>query len=353
MDTLKNFITIHQILFISIFLFIFNVSFSQSSPSNTAAYSLEFVNGVSLPLGDLKTYSEKGLNSTLTINKKFCDKVSLGLTTNYTALPITNKYGSSNKQWNSTSINVGPQYHIGTSKFSVQCYGKIGLSFVSIPEIQNFYDNTDIIITNFEKTTATTLNTRVGINLGTEICKGLYFYVASEYSYNPNGNINYGIRDISKAIDATGNIDPDLASTICFKNQNFSFSSFNVDFGIRIDLKGNNNTRATDYNSSRSNRSTSVISPDDSNNNDGDNNDTKATDYNSSRSNRSTSVISPDGSNNNDENNNGTRATDYNSSRSNKNTSGVSSDINDDTESNNTKAQDYNSSRSNNESSDK
>ncbi|ANW95607.1 hypothetical protein AXE80_04645 [Wenyingzhuangia fucanilytica] len=344
MDTFKNLRSIHQFIFTGILLFSFHVSFSQN-PVKKATYSLEFINGMSLPMGDFKNFADNGFNSALMINKQFCDKLSIGLNTNYNSLPIKSRYGVSNKKWNSTSINIGPQYNIGGKKFSAGLYGRLGLSFVNIPEINDFYPNTDAVTTNFEKTNTTNLNARVGINIGIKICNGLSFYLASEYSTNLNGDINYGTRDLSKAETPTGDIDPDLASTIPFKNQSFSFSSLNVNFGMRINLnKGNKGTRATDYNSSRSNRSTSIISPDDSNNNN-ENNGTRATDYNSSRSNRSTSIVSPDDSNNNNENN-GTRATDYNSSRSNRSTSIVSpDDSNNDND--DTKATDYNSSRSN------
>jgi len=247
MDTLKKVKLFNKLLFTSMMLLSTSYSFSQNALPNSSLYSLEFVNGISLPSGDFKNYSDIGFNSSLAINRKFCNNLSIGLSTNYTSLPIKEVFGVSNEKWNSTSISVGPQYNIGNNKFSIELYGKLGLSFIAIPEINGFYPNTDMMITRFEETNTTHLISRLGINLGTEICYGLFFYVNPEYASSLNSSINYSARNLSSAIGPSGRIDSDLASEITFKEEKISFSSFNVNFGIRIDLNGNNNnTRATD-----------------------------------------------------------------------------------------------------------
>lgn len=112
-------------------------------------------------------------------------------------------------------------------------------------------------------------------------------------------------------------------------------------------------SRATDHNSSRSNKSSSSAAPaGDEINSDTDSSSTMATDYNSSRSNKADGMAAPDGAE--DDEIKLTRATDYNSSRSNKSeksgvveTDTAGDGTQGDADSNGGKAQDYNSSRSN------
>lgn len=239
---------------------IFNFSFSQNSINNSTPFSLNFVNGISSPLSGFESFSETGFNSGFVINKNFCSNFSIGLGADYTSLLVKNTFGSSNENWSSFSINIGPQYNINVYKVFVNLYGRLGCSFIKIPEITEFYPQPTAIVSNFQESNSSGLNTRLGINLGTRVCNGLGFFVSSEYVTNMKGSINYQTRDLSKAVIANGQIDPDLASEIPFKNSAFSFSSLNVSFGIRLDLnnKGNRSSNATDYNSSRSNRTTSI-----------------------------------------------------------------------------------------------
>jgi len=347
MNTIRKFKFPIKLFCTSLLLATYSFSFSQN---NAPTYALDFVNGISAPIGDFKNYADGGFNSSFIISRKFCNDASIDLSTNYTSLPIPNEFGVTNHRWNTTTINVGPRYTISGKKFSVGFYGKLGLSFITIPEIKEYYPTTTIVVSNQESTKTSSLNTRLGINLGIEVCNGLQFYIGSEYVTNLGSQINYSSRDLSSAISAKGTIDPDLASEIPFTEENFSFSTLNVNFGIRIDIGGNSsNSRATDYNSSRSNRTTSAVSVGDENEGDGNSGGTRATDYNSSRSNRTTSAISVGDENEGDGNSGGTRATDYNSSRSNRTTSAVS--VGDENEGNGnnggTRATDYNSSRSN------
>ncbi len=315
--------------------------------SHNSPYSLELTNGISFPQSDLKNYADNGFNSGFIIEKQFCNQLAVSLDSRFTSLPIHNSFDISNKTWKSTTFNVGPQYSIDKHSFSMDFYGRMGISIISVPEIHHFYANSNIVNTQFDQAKTSHLNARIGINLGYTICNSLFLYANPEYYSTITGGIHYGQRDLSKAVDPSGNIDPDLANDIAYNHEQFSISTFNINFGIRFNItKNSNNTRATDYNSSRSNRSTSAIAPNPDNGNNGDNSNTRATDYNSSRSNRSTSAFSPD-TNNGDSSN--TRATDYNSSRSNRTTSAFSLDPDNGNngDSSNTRATDYNSSRSN------
>ena len=198
-----------------------------------------------------------------------------------------------------------------SNKIFVQFYGRLGLSFINIPEITDLYTDTNVISSRIEKSNTTGLNTRLGVNIGTEICKSLSFFIASDYVSTFNSNINYSTRNLSSEITP---IDPDLANEIAFNKKSFNFSSLNINFGIHLDLDRNvSRTKATDYNSSRSNRTTSIKDLD----NGGDGDKTRANDYNSSRSNRTTSIKEIDDGGGDDK----TRANDYNSSRSNRTTS--------------------------------
>ena len=346
MHTLNISLSTKVYALITLFGMMHSYSYSQNSSANSP-YSIELTNGISLPQSGFKNYAGNGFNSGISIERKFCDKLSIGLGTRFTSLPLQSDE-ISNKTWNSTAVHVGPQYTIGNQKLTMGLYGRIGLSVLSVPEIKSFYANSDAISTNFENTKTTSFNTRIGVNIGLNVCEGLYFYANPEYASNLKG-VNYGQRDLSKAVDPSGNIDPDLANEISFKNESLSFSSFNINFGIRFNFNSSNSTRATDYNSSRSNRTTSAIAPNPDNGNQGNSSNTRATDYNSSRSNRTTSAIAqnPDDGNQGDSSN--TRATDYNSSRSNRSTSAIAQNPDDGNQgdSSNTRATDYNSSRSN------
>tara|TARA_R110001592_G_scaffold211976_2_gene464075 strand:+ start:4497 stop:5921 length:1425 start_codon:yes stop_codon:yes gene_type:complete len=336
-------------LFISALWLFQGYGFAQVT-SHNSPYSLELTNGISFPQSDLKNYADNGFNSGFIIEKQFCNQLAVSLDSRFTSLPIHNSFDISNKTWKSTTFNVGPQYSIDKHSFSMDFYGRMGISIISVPEIHHFYANSNIVNTQFDQAKTSHLNARIGINLGYTICNSLFLYANPEYYSTITGGIHYGQRDLSKAVDPSGNIDPDLANDIAYNHEQFSISTFNINFGIRFNItKNNNNTRATDYNSSRSNRSTSAIAPNPDNGNNGDGSNTRATDYNSSRSNRTTSAFSPDPDNGNNSDSNNTRATDYNSSRSNRSTSAIAPnpDNGNNGDSSNTRATDYNSSRSN------
>ena len=350
MDTFKNLKIVRKALFTTTVLLIFSVSFSQTNSNNS--YALDFVNGLSTPIGDFNNFADNGFNSGFNISKNFCSNVSIGLSTNYTALPIKDAFGVSNEKWSSFSFETGPQYRIEANKISIQFYGRLGLSFINIPEITDYYTDTNFISCQIEKANTTGLNTRLGVNFGTKICKGLSFFIATDYVSTFNSNINYSNRNLDSAMSPSGTIDPDLASEIDFNKTSFNFSTLNINFGIQIDLNTrgcaeDDKTRATDYNSSRSNRTTSSSVKDLDNDSGDDGNDTRATDYNSSRSNRTTSSSINDLDTGSGDDDNDTKATDHNSSRSNKTSHTPSKEVDDEDDDDKTKATDHNSSRSN------
>jgi len=338
--------------------------------------SLDVVNGISMPSGAFQDFARDGFNSGIQISKSFCKRLSLGVGAQHSSFGMRQDFGpisNSSDRWTNTTIDIGPQFSFTSGKFAIKLYGRSGFSFINTPEIDLYYPNTDIITMQVQGRSTQALNTRLGGKLNAEICDGLQFFLSSEYVTTINSDLNYTTRNVSGGISTDGTIDPDRLNEIPVENKSLSFSSVNVNFGISIDLgsfgiksgsakksnplyKGNGNvgtnpiydarsmyydnsnssgSRAQDYNSSRSNRTGRISSP---NSNIDEKNDgsTKAQDYNSSRSNRTGRISSPDsivvG-----KNDGSTKAQDYNSSRSN-NSSSIDSD---------TKAQDYNSSRSN------
>jgi len=301
-------------LLTSVLLFFFSLSHAQYSNPQSSPYTFDFVSGVSLPLGDFEMLSESGINSTFSVNKNFCDHISIALNTSYMSLGVNDNYGVSNDSWKAFSMSFGPQYHIDINKAFVQFYGNLGLSFITTPEIIAYYPQSDLISTNIEESNLSGINTRLGLKLGTEICDGLNFFVSTEYSTMINGNINYQSRDLSAAVSDAGRVDADLASEIPFENHSFSFSSVNVNFGIRIDL-GSTKPRAQDHNTSRSNTTSSVKGNPDT---DLDNDYTpRAQDHNASRSNTTSSVMSNPDTDLDEEDDNTPEAQDHNASRSN------------------------------------
>jgi hypothetical protein len=178
--------------------------------------------------------------------------------------------------------------------------------------------------------------------------------VASEYSSHLNGDINYSTRDLSNAVILNETIDPEAAEAIGFSPKKFSISTLNTNFGIRLDMGGNRSTRATDHNSSRSNKTSHTPATGDVGGDDDDGKG-KATDHNSSRSNK-TSHTPATGEGGGDDDDGKGKATDHNSSRSNKTSNNPikvdDGDIDGDGGGKG-KATDHNSSRSNKTSSSK
>jgi hypothetical protein len=371
MWVIRNLKYLVKLFFASVMLVFCNFSYAQYSTNSSIPFTVDFVNGISLPMGDLEANSEPGFMNGFVVNKNLCSNISIGLNTNYTALTIKNKFGYSNEKWSSFSMSIGPQYHLAINKVFVEFYGKFGFTLINIPEATEYYPETDLIVSDINESNTSGLNTRFGINIGTQICKGMLLFASTEYNTNFNGDINYQTRDLSPAMDKAGEIDRDLASEIPLEHSAFSFSTMNINFGIRINLftpnyKGTSNRRgissggdinnedsgdakAQDHNASRSNTTSSVKSNPDGDADNEDSGDAKAQDHNASRSNTTSSVKSnPDGDADNEDSGDA-KAQYHNASRSNT-TSSVKSNPDgdlDNEDSGDAKAQDHNASRSN------
>ena len=352
METFRTFNISKNLFFTSVLLFIFSLSYSQIPSYEHGTYSLELTNGISTPTGGGKNFADTGFNSGITLNKNVCNNIAIGFSTNYSSLAVKQELGISNENWNSLSFHAGPQYQLNINRLNIQLYGHLGVSFINVPEITSFHPNSEVIVTSFEQANTSALNTRLGINLGINICKGLQFYVASEYTSNIKGEINYRTRDLSNAVILNETIDPEAADAIVFSPKNISFSTLNTNFGIRLDMGGNRSTRATDHNSSRSNKTSHTPATGDGGGDDDDGKG-KATDHNSSRSNKTSNnpIKVDDGDNDGDGDGGGKgKATDHNSSRSNKTSNNpikIDDGDNDGDGGGKGKATDHNSSRSN------
>ena len=286
---------------------------------------IDLTNGLSTPTGDFQNFANNGFSTGITINKNFCNNLSLGLQIGYSAFPVDENFGQMNSNWNNTAVIISPQYQIDLGGVGIYVYGGSGISFVNTPEIIDSYPNTDIISTRINTSNSSILTGKLGANFIANVCEGMQLFINTEYLTSINSNIGYQVRDLSAAINDEGNIDPDLANNIAFENKTLKLSSVNISFGVRIALNNKSNTNRTDKHCNCS--KTKNVNPLYQNQNSQSQNplyksmNNNAQDYNSSRS-----------------NNDGIKsgAQDYNSSRS--NNDGIKSD-----------AQDYNSSRSNND----
>lgn len=322
------------------------------SLENTKTYTLDFFNGVSFPQGDLNNFLRNGFNSGILFHRNFCKKLSLGLSANHSRFNHKQNFGpvqgSNRQELSTTSFDIGPQYNMKLGRFSLEFYGRSGLSIVNSPQSTMLYPETDITITTLEAYKSTALTTRLGANMTAYICEGLDFYFSSEYLTSFNSDMNYQTRDLSEAMRDDGTLDSDLANDLPYSNESLSLSMLNVNIGVRISIGGNGNKRRSNslYKANGNSATNPMYEglrfqyyPE------GISEGTRAQDYNSSRSNNSSSVA-PDTNGGKAK----TRARDYNSSRSNNSSSSSKGDASDTNQDRGTRAQDYNSSRSNNSS---
>nr|WP_320119979.1 hypothetical protein [uncultured Marinifilum sp.] len=366
------------------------LSFTFIYGQNNKNLSIEIINGISLPNSDFSNLVQNGFNNEISINKSFCDKLSLGMGVKHSSFNVKQEFGptqGTRNQIRSIGFDIGPQASFNMGKFSIKLYGRSGISVNSTPEVYQYYANSDIITYKLKQQSLNALMARVGAKINTELCRGIQLFVSSEYQSSLNGNLNFYTKDISKAINAEGSIDPDLANEIPNRANSLKFSSINVNFGVSfvIGKMGNHPNRkssnplhqentnngsnvlyegvnisndnwngssdnkayqATDYNSSRSNKQ-GIIANEDINMQNNGSRASQATDYNSSRSNKQ-GIIANEDINMQNNGSRASQATDYNSSRSNKQGIIANEDINmQNNGSRASQATDYNSSRSN------
>ncbi|MGZ2371658.1 hypothetical protein ACXR6G_17900 [Ancylomarina sp. YFZ004] len=210
-------------------------------------YTLDFFNGMSFPQGDLNNFLKDGFNSGILLHKNFSKKISLGLSANYSKFDHRQALGleqnSKRHELSTTSFEIGPQYNLKFGRFTLEFYGRSGLSIVNSPQTSMMYPETNITITTLEAYKSTALTTRLGANMTTNIFQGINFYFSSEYLTSLNKDMNYQIRDVSEAIREDGMLDSEAANLIPYRNEKLSLSMLNVNIGVRIFIGGNTNKR--------------------------------------------------------------------------------------------------------------
>ncbi|MFT5750363.1 MAG: hypothetical protein ACI93S_001644 [Ancylomarina sp.] len=210
-------------------------------------YTIDFFNGVSFPQGDLNDFLRNGFNSGILFHKNFSNKLSLGLSVNHSRFNYKQSFvsiqGSSRQELSTTSFDIGPQYDMKLGRFSIEFYGRSGLSIVNSPQSSMMYPETDITITTLETYKSTALTARLGANMTAHIFDGLDFYFSSEYLTSINSEMNYQTRNLSEAIREDGTLDSDLANELPYSNESFSLSMLNVNIGVRISIGSNSNKR--------------------------------------------------------------------------------------------------------------
>lgn len=238
-----------KIFFILVLVTIVSIVFAQDNNFNRdirpnmslrtpQAYTIDFFNGLSFPQGDLNTFLKDGFNSGILIHKRFGKKLSIGLSANYSRYDHKQSIGLEQNfkrhELSTTSFDIGPQYNLNLGRFTLEFYGRSGLSIVNSPQSFMMYPETDIMITSLEAYKSTAMTTRLGANMTANISQGLNLYLSSEYLTSINSDMNYQSRDLSEAFDADGTLDFDAASKLPYKNESLSLSMFNVNFGVRI-----------------------------------------------------------------------------------------------------------------------
>lgn len=217
------------------------------SLENTRTYTLDIFNGLSFPQGELNHFLKDGFNSGILIHKRFGKKLSIGLSANHSRFNHKQSFGpvqsSKRHELSTTSFDIGPQYNLNIGRFTLEFYGRSGLSIVNSPQSFMMYPETDIMITSLEAYKSTALTTRLGANMTANISQGLNLYFSSEYLTSLNSDMNYQTRDLAEAFRTDGTLDPDAANKLPYRNESLSLSMLNVNFGIRISIGGNGHKR--------------------------------------------------------------------------------------------------------------
>ncbi|MRT92972.1 hypothetical protein [Ancylomarina sp. 16SWW S1-10-2] len=215
------------------------------SLENSRTYTLDFLNGLSFPQGDLNHFLKNGFNSGILFHKNFSKKLSLGFSANHSRFDYRQNFGpiqgSGSQELNTTSFDVGPQYNMRFGRFSVEFYGRSGLSLVNSPQSSRMFEETDITITTLEAYKSTALTVRLGANMTANIFEGLDFYFSSEYMTTLNSEMNYQTRDLSEAVREDGTLNSVLANELPYTNESLSLSMLNVNIGVRISIGANSN----------------------------------------------------------------------------------------------------------------
>ncbi len=329
--------------------------------------------GLSVPSSNFKNNTYAGNGSYFELSGAYYfSKVGLGLSIGQISNPTDNNLSdftenlgfsvlNNSENIKSTYVGIGPEYKLKLNKFETTFQIKAGMYVVKSFAIRSDnIENPDVTIPflNLNSGNTKTLSfVSTGVKFDYNINHNLSLFASAGYFTTLSGQLALTERKIED-INNNGVIDQEdfemadgsiRYSTI---EKNTSLSSLNLGFGISYHFSlstkkygsdGNNpptSTQAQDWNSSRSNKtsSTSRVSNDNSTPT-----STQAQDWNSSRSNKTSSTAPID--NNNTPTS--TQAQDWNSSRSNKTSSTAPVDNNDNNTPTSTQAQDWNSSRSN------
>jgi len=307
--------TVLKTSLLAAFLISFSIANAQYSDETSPAYSAEFLSGLSWPMNDFKKFADPGFNSSFSINKDLCKGFSFALNAGYMGFSIKDNSSSSNEQWQAFSLLAGPQYQINLKQSFVQFYSHWGLAMVTVPEIITLYPQSELVTSHIKAGQRSGLNTRLGFKLGSTLCEGFKVFLSTDYNTQLNSHINYQSRSLSSAINERTGLDTDLANEIAFENNQFSFSSFNVNVGISISLGSN---RAQDHNTSRSNTTSGLNYDLDNNAEESDSSALRAQDHNASRSNTTSSLNYDLDDDTEESDSSALRAQDHNASRSNK-----------------------------------
>ncbi|MAW93628.1 MULTISPECIES: hypothetical protein [unclassified Leeuwenhoekiella] len=329
----------------------------QSSGKKSTAVS--FSSGIALPSGDFKNYADDGVFANIGYTTSFCEGWFAKADFQYIGYSASEDFSTRDiekiEPFQAYGLSAGLLYAIKGKVMSIDLYVQPGISFFEAPKLQKYYESGNFLIENTPAQSQRLFNAGAGLNLNVKFCDAGALFVNAEYRSYLTGSIISQTRNIENALTADGTIDPDLLSTIPFEQNDFRPDALQLGIGVRWNLNTTKNlaqnfsaeresnndspgTRATDHNSSRSNKTSSIIIIQDGEDiilrkrpgrmagetEDSSGDGSRATDYNSSRSNKNTSgsaFSDYDDGGNNPKDSTATRATDHNSSRSNKTSS--------------------------------
>ncbi len=275
-----------------------NINFAQSNLSiGESKYTIDIFTGTNLLEGVNATFGNEGDGGKVRVkyvakfgfrpitvigHQNLSSVFSFGLQTDYNQFKLPEDANDA-KRWKSLSLSFGPEYKIiRKGPFFIQLYGRIGTSFIQVPDSKYFYSGTRVITDEFEDSNVTSLEGKLGSIFSYEISPGLRIMSNFELSSNLNNPIKYKHRDITKAINR-GELNEELANSLPFEDAQIkiSFISLNVGLSFNIfnkqkpdnsldgslgrqmnmsdnDGETNNNIppplQATDWNSTRSNK---------------------------------------------------------------------------------------------------
>ncbi len=321
--------------------------------------NIGFAYGLSVPSSSFKNNTYAGNGSYFELSSAYYfSKIGLGLSIGQISNPTDNNFSdftenlgfsilNNSENIKSTYVGIGPEYKLKLNKFETTFQIKAGMYTIKSFAIKSDnIENPDVTIPvlNLNSDNTKTLGfVSTGVKFDYNINHNLSVFVSAGYLTTLSGQLALTERKVED-INNNGVIDQedfkraDGSIKYSITEKNTPISSLNLSFGVSYHF--NLSTKAQDWNSSRSNKTSSTSRVNDNNNTPA---STKAQDWNSSRSNKTSSTSRVSDDNNTPTS---TKAQDWNSSRSNKtsSTSRVSDDNNTPTS---TKAQDWNSSRSN------